>query len=99
MKLRSWFQRNRRLALALSAAFIIFEVSRATAIWQFLLPGWGDDLNAELAAMGNHPPHITAMIALLAVAFFVVPMAALIYAGLKIRRRLSHYWAAFNRRG
>jgi hypothetical protein len=96
---RSWLQRHRRLALSLSALFLIFEASRAASIGQFLLPGWSEAAGARVESIFSHPPLVVATAASLALLFFAVPMSLAIYAALKIRRRLSRYWTGVNRLG
>lgn len=87
-RLRDWLQRHRRVALILSAAFLIFEATRAFAIGELLLPRFSEDLNQQIAIMLSRPLWITVVTAVLAVIFFAVPMAGVVYAGIRIRRAI-----------
>lgn len=99
LKSRSWLQRHRRLALSVSALVIIFEISRAAAIGQFLMTGWGDDASVRIESLTSRPLWIVIVTFILAAIFFAAPMAAVLYAGLKVRRALSRYWTGDNRSG
>lgn len=94
---RSWIEHHRRLAVLLSALFILFELSRAASIGQFLLPGWSEAANERVVSISSHPPIISAVAFMLAALFFAVPMAGLIYGAAKLRRGLSRYWTSLNR--
>lgn len=74
--------------MVLSALFIIFEASRALAIGQYLLPGWAERAAPPLENILSLPPWIVVVSTVLAIIFFVVPMAGVIYAGIRIRRAL-----------
>lgn len=87
-RLRGWLQRHRRLALFLSAAFLIFEISRAAAIGEYLLPEWSARAAPPIAVIQSLPPWVAVISVILAVVFFVVPMAGVIYLGIRIRRAL-----------
>jgi hypothetical protein len=83
----------------LSATFVIFEIARAVALGQQLLPSWQETFNARLLALLSHRPLTVVTITFLAIVMFAVPMAGVIYVALRIRRKVSRYWAGVNRQG
>jgi hypothetical protein len=98
-ELRAWLSRHRRLAIFLSAAFLIFEISRAVSVGQAFLPGWAAEMGVIVDRMVSRPPWIVALTFALALVFFAAPMAAVVYFAMKIRRGLSRYWTRINRQG
>lgn len=98
-KASAWLKSHRRLALALSAAFLIFELSRAASIGQAFLPGVSEQALAYIESITARPPWIAIPTMGLAIVMFVGPMAAVVYFGNKLRRRLSRYWTAVKPQG
>lgn len=98
-KASAWLKSHRRLALALSAAFLIFELSRAASIGQALLPGFGAQAGALIESITSRPLRIAIPTMTLAVVLFVAPMAAVVYFGNRIRRAMSRYWTGVKQQG
>lgn len=98
-KASAWLKSHRRLALALSAAFLIFELSRAVPIWQALFPDFGPEAAGYFERLEGRKTWVVVRNMAMAAVFFTAFMAAAVYVLLRIRRALSRYWTSVKPQG
>lgn len=75
-------------------AFIAFELWRFAVVGASLVPLWRSRLLPDIISIGNYPPAVMAVVIIVALVAFIIPMALVVYVLRLAHRQLSRFRTA-----